>query len=233
MRKTSCYDVREWSTIHRSCATTRWCNISTSGVIRTNNTLVSLMVVVVSLSIIYNQLKKHYVCRRYMWLYCDWHHDSQPLWLTSSYFVSDVNMWSKYPNMLRKFVGTSRSKVTVSQASIHVTDQSDMYSEICIVFTRAEALADAPDDQCSSSRSLECASKVKVCFYIVQYPVRWTTQSAVHFSSPDRPVHSDTNSASLWKHSSDAAIILHHQSGLLWDSAHAWRISFAILLIRR
>ena len=31
----------------------------------------------------------------------------------------------------------------------------------------------------------------------MQYPVRWTAQSALHFSSPDRPVHSDTNSASL------------------------------------
>ena len=41
--------------------------------------------------------------------------------------------------------------------------------------------------------------KVKVCFYniIAQYPVRWTVQSALHFSSPERPVHSDTNSASL------------------------------------
>ena len=38
--------------------------------------------------------------------------------------------------------------------------------------------------------------KVKVCFYIAQYPVRWTAQSALHFSSPGRPVHSDTNSAS-------------------------------------
>ena len=39
--------------------------------------------------------------------------------------------------------------------------------------------------------------KVKVCFYIAQYPVRWTAQSALHLSSPGRPVHSDTNSASL------------------------------------
>ena len=39
--------------------------------------------------------------------------------------------------------------------------------------------------------------KVKVCFYIASYPVRWTAQSSLQFSSPDRPVHSDTNSASL------------------------------------
>ena len=62
--------------------------------------------------------------------------------------------------------------------------------------------------------------KVKVCFYIAQYPVLWTNQSTSHFSSPGRlfiylfilsylpkstpsvrstvlPVHSDTNSASL------------------------------------
>ena len=39
--------------------------------------------------------------------------------------------------------------------------------------------------------------KRKVCFYIAQYPVHWTAQSALHFSSPDRPVHSGTNSASL------------------------------------
>ena len=38
---------------------------------------------------------------------------------------------------------------------------------------------------------------LKVWFYIAQYPVRWTDQSALHFSSPGRPVRSDTNSASL------------------------------------
>ena len=43
---------------------------------------------------------------------------------------------------------------------------------------------------------------VRVCvkkgsFYIGQYPVRWTAQSTFHFFAlPDRPVHSDTNSAS-------------------------------------
>ena len=37
----------------------------------------------------------------------------------------------------------------------------------------------------------------KVCFYIAQYPVRWTAQSALHSPPPGRPVHSDTNSASL------------------------------------
>ena len=40
--------------------------------------------------------------------------------------------------------------------------------------------------------------KGKGSFYIAQYPVRWTAQSALHslFASPGRPVHSDTNSAS-------------------------------------
>ena len=38
--------------------------------------------------------------------------------------------------------------------------------------------------------------KKKVWFYIALYPVHWTAQSALHFSSPGRPVHSDTNSAS-------------------------------------
>ena len=33
-------------------------------------------------------------------------------------------------------------------------------------------------------------------FYIAQYPVRWTAQSALHFT-PGRPVHSDTNSTYL------------------------------------
>ena len=44
-----------------------------------------------------------------------------------------------------------------------------------------------------------CKGKVKGngSFYIAQYPVRWTAQSALHFlPSPGRPVHSDTNSAS-------------------------------------
>ena len=37
----------------------------------------------------------------------------------------------------------------------------------------------------------------KVCSYIAQYPVRWTAFKAqTYFSSPGRPVHSDTNSAS-------------------------------------
>ena len=37
----------------------------------------------------------------------------------------------------------------------------------------------------------------KGCFYIAQYPVRWTVQSALHFlPSLADPVHSDTNSAS-------------------------------------
>ena len=36
--------------------------------------------------------------------------------------------------------------------------------------------------------------KGKSMFYIAQYPVCWTAQSALHFSSPGRPVHSDTNS---------------------------------------
>ena len=40
-------------------------------------------------------------------------------------------------------------------------------------------------------------SKGKGSFYIAQYPVHWTAQSALHFlPSPGRPVHSDTNSAS-------------------------------------
>ena len=41
--------------------------------------------------------------------------------------------------------------------------------------------------------------KGKCSFYIAQYPVRWTAQSALQFflfAFPGRPVHSDTNSAS-------------------------------------
>ena len=37
----------------------------------------------------------------------------------------------------------------------------------------------------------------KGMFYIAQYPVRWTAQSALHLSFPGRSVHSDNNSASL------------------------------------
>ena len=46
-------------------------------------------------------------------------------------------------------------------------------------------------------RSPPPSSALKVCFYIAQYPVRWTAQTALHSSSPGRPVHSDTNSTSL------------------------------------
>ena len=37
--------------------------------------------------------------------------------------------------------------------------------------------------------------KVKVCFYIAQYPVRWSAQRSLHFIL-GRRVHSDTNSTS-------------------------------------
>ena len=46
------------------------------------------------------------------------------------------------------------------------------------------------------SKILSAVKKVNVCFNIAQYPVRWTAQSALHFSSPGRPVHSGTNSTS-------------------------------------
>ena len=41
--------------------------------------------------------------------------------------------------------------------------------------------------------------EVKICSYLALYPIRWTTQGVLHFlpPPPDRPVHSDTNSASL------------------------------------
>ena len=46
----------------------------------------------------------------------------------------------------------------------------------------------------------DCRAKLIYCtkmyIFISQYPVRYTAQSVLHFSSPDRPVHSDTNSAS-------------------------------------
>ena len=40
-------------------------------------------------------------------------------------------------------------------------------------------------------------------FYVAQYPVRWISQSALHFTL-GRPVHSDTNSTSLGSVSSYA-----------------------------
>ena len=48
----------------------------------------------------------------------------------------------------------------------------------------------------------------KGSFYIAQYPVRWTAQSALNtlFAFPDRPVHSDTVLGFSGKHSSQAAI---------------------------
>ena len=48
--------------------------------------------------------------------------------------------------------------------------------------------------------------KVKVCFYIAQYPVRCTAQSASLSGRPVR-LHSDTNSTPFGKHSSHAAIM--------------------------
>ena len=46
------------------------------------------------------------------------------------------------------------------------------------------------------SFSLPSDRNKKGMFYIAQNPVRWTAQSVLHFSSPGRPVHSETNSAS-------------------------------------
>ena len=44
---------------------------------------------------------------------------------------------------------------------------------------------------------LDIVKKGKGSFYIARYPVCWTAQSALTlFALPDRPVHSDTNSAS-------------------------------------
>ena len=34
------------------------------------------------------------------------------------------------------------------------------------------------------SGPMDWIKKVKVCFYIAQKPVRWSAQSALHFSSP-------------------------------------------------
>ena len=47
--------------------------------------------------------------------------------------------------------------------------------------------------------------KVKVCFYIAQYPVRWTTQTALHFSH-GRPVQFRHQLDFSGKHPSHAAI---------------------------
>ena len=53
---------------------------------------------------------------------------------------------------------------------------------------------------CESFSHAVCLAKIRrvknVCFYIVQCPVRWTTQSVVHFT-PGRPVHYDTNSTTI------------------------------------
>ena len=47
--------------------------------------------------------------------------------------------------------------------------------------------------------------KVKVCFYIAQYPVRWTTQTSLHFSR-GRPVQFRHQLDFSGKHPSHAAI---------------------------
>ena len=49
----------------------------------------------------------------------------------------------------------------------------------------------------SNTFQTENKESKKGSFYIAQYPVHWTAQSALRFFAlPDRPVHSDTNSAS-------------------------------------
>ena len=63
------------------------------------------------------------------------------------------------------------------------------------------------EDRVSNGIVLEIIVK-KGSFYIAQYLVRWTAQSASHFlpSLTDRPVHSDTFLGFSGKHSSQAAI---------------------------
>ena len=64
---------------------------------------------------------------------------------------------------------------------------------------------DKPRLQCSRPSKVlikwkSCTKKktVKVCSYIIsQYSVHCTAQSVLHFSSPGRPVQTDTNSTSL------------------------------------
>ena len=46
---------------------------------------------------------------------------------------------------------------------------------------------------------IEAAITVKVSSYIAQSPILRTAQSTLHFA-PDRTVHSNTKSTSLWKH---------------------------------
>ena len=63
----------------------------------------------------------------------------------------------------------------------------------------------------------------KVCFYIAQYPVRWTAQSALHFT-PGRPVHSGTNSASL------GSILATQQLGAKTSHSHFNTVSSQVLI---
>ena len=59
-----------------------------------------------------------------------------------------------------------------------------------------DALVADSEGQLQELLSTVVDASIKGSFYIAQYPVRRTAQSAVHFLPPGRPVHSDTNSAS-------------------------------------
>ena len=64
--------------------------------------------------------------------------------------------------------------------------------------------------------------KGKGMFYLAQYPVCWTAQSALHFT-PGRPVHSGTNSTFLrYILSSNHAAIMHGDYSLVQISTTAY-----------
>ena len=76
---------------------------------------------------------------------------------------------TQYPAMMVPFL-----------LSVHQFSNSSRDSPLCII----PGLAITTDGPMSSKWSILCQYKtLKVCFYMVQYPIRWTAQSALHFTS--------------------------------------------------
>ena len=74
--------------------------------------------------------------------------------------------------------------------------REDVAREITEMGGKVVTKVDKKTAACISSKGILISNVVKkVCFYIAQYPVRWTALSALHFTH-GRPAHSGTNSTS-------------------------------------
>ena len=91
--------------------------------------------------------------------------------------------------------------IYITAVSLQLNSLQDQHRKLEIQFTTLQARLTNLQvcDVCAimhACRTYEICYR-KICKGMFLNPVLWTAQSALHFSSPGRPVHSDTNSSSL------------------------------------